>query len=162
MATTIKFGLSVGEIDSAIKEIKKYQQSIDAKTRLLVDRLAQIGLQTVEANISSSSTNKGITEENTEHGKRVNVFIEGSLVLFFEFGSGIKYNPSDNPKASELGYGIGTYPDQKHAFDSKGWWYLGEDGQYHHSYGVKATMPMYKASVEMRNQILAVAREEFS
>ena len=78
-----------------------------------------------------------------------------------EFGAGIYYNKSNSIIANKFGMGIGTFPGQTHAFDSNGWYYLGDDGEWHHSYGVKATMPMYKAGTEIRKNIDKVVREVF-
>lgn len=162
MPKTISFGLSVKEVQNAIKEVKEYQKSLDYKIDLLCDRLAEIGIKTIKENLPSTSTNVGCESEKIVHGQRINIYAEGKLILFFEFGSGIKYNSGNkHPKESEFGYGVGTYPDQTHAFDPNGWWYLGEDGEYHHSYGVKATMPMYKAGMEIRNQVRKIAKEVF-
>lgn len=48
------------------------------------------------------------------------------------------------------------------AHDPDGWWYQKEEGgEWYHTYGTKACMPMYKASVEMRDKIVKIAREVF-
>ena len=48
------------------------------------------------------------------------------LIYFWqiEFGAGIHYNKSSsNPKSKDFKLGVGTFPDQTHAFDSNGWYY---------------------------------------
>lgn len=35
-----------------------------------------------------------------------------NTLLLVEFGAGVHYNPSDNPKAGEMGYGVGTFLDR--------------------------------------------------
>ena len=84
-----------------------------------------------------------------------------NLLFAIEFGSGVRYNSIPNPKAGELGFGVGSYPGQTHAADPNGWYYFGDDGKWHHSYGIKATMPMYNASLEMIKSVSEVAREVF-
>ena len=82
--------------------------------------------------------------------------------LAWEFGAGIFYNNGNiNPKASEMGMGVGTFPNQKHALDDY-WWYRDNDGEFHISYGTKATMPMFNASKTIIEQIDTIAREVFS
>ena len=83
-------------------------------------------------------------------------------MLLIEFGAGIRYNPLPNPKAGEYGMGVGTYPGQMHAFDPAGWYYWGEDEKWHHSYGIKATMPMYNAAKIIQERVVQIAREVFS
>ena len=83
-------------------------------------------------------------------------------LLAIEFGAGIYYNSgNENPKANDFGLGVGTYPGQIHAFED-GWYYLGNDNQWHYTHGVKATMPMYNATMEIVNQYKQIAREVFS
>ena len=83
-------------------------------------------------------------------------------LLAIEFGAGIYYNSgNENPKANDFGLGVGTYPGQIHAFED-GWYYLGDDNQWHYTHGVKAAMPMYNATMEIINQYKQIAREVFS
>ena len=83
-------------------------------------------------------------------------------MLAIEFGAGIHYNPTPNPLvSSEFPYGVGTFPGQTHAYQDM-WWYWDEDNQeWRPTHGVKATMPMYKASEEMKNNILKIAKDVF-
>lgn len=83
-----------------------------------------------------------------------------STLLIVEFGAGIHYNSKGNPKADEMGYGVGTFPGQIHAFED-GWYYWGEDEKWHYTHGIKATMPMYNASVAIREKVQECAKEVF-
>ena len=169
MAKTISFGLSVSEIQKAKKQIPQYQSELNAKTNTLVKRLATIGLDTSKAVIERHRNGDGATLgsariETTSTGEivRMSVVVESDAILFLEFGSGITYNEgNENPLASELGYGPGTYPGQTHADDPNGWWYQDDNGEWKHSYGIQADMPMYKASRAMRENVSKIAREVF-
>lgn len=87
-----------------------------------------------------------------------------SPLLMAEFGSGSKANAGQahvdmvHPNVS---VGQGTFPDQTHAFDPNGWYWMDSNNQWHHSYGIKPTMPMFKAWLQMKNSINSVAREVF-
>lgn len=83
-----------------------------------------------------------------------------NMLLLIEFGGGIHHNPVANPKAGELGFGVGTFPNQTHAFED-GWYYPGDDGEWHYTHGVKATMPMYNADTEILLNIRKIAKEVF-
>ena len=62
-----------------------------------------------------------------------------------------------------MGYGVGTFPGQTHAFQEEGWWFKDEEtDKWIHSYGVQATMPMYNASIEMRQKVTEIAKEVFA
>ena len=174
---TIKINLFDSKsLQSAIKQIQQYRDDLPRKCELLCQRLAESGVQVAKTAIAESPQGKTITLTTDirpeKAGCKAILMATGNtvtssdgrsfnLLLAVEFGAGIKYNATANPKASEFGMGVGTFPDQTHAFDPNGWYYLGDDGEWHHSYGVKATMPMYQAGVEIRRQILAVAKEVF-
>lgn len=83
-----------------------------------------------------------------------------NTLLLVEFGAGIHFNATANPKASEMGMGVGTFPDQTHAFED-GWYYLNEDNRWVYTHGTKATMPMYNAMKAIREQYVTVAKEVF-
>ena len=89
---------------------------------------------------------------------------EGSGLLFIEFGAGISYNTpagtSPHPKGEEFGYTIGSYGQGKGKNES--WVYVADSGEWVRSYGTEATMPVYKASVEIMQNIRRIAKEVFS
>ena len=82
-------------------------------------------------------------------------------LLAVEFGAGIFYNSKENPKAPELGFGVGTYPGQIHAFED-GWYYWDDKTEtWRYTHGIKATMPMYNAEQQIIQQYVKIAREVF-
>ena len=82
-------------------------------------------------------------------------------MLAVEFGAGIFYNSTENPKAPELGFGVGTYPGQIHAFED-GWYYWDDKTEtWRYTHGIKATMPMYNAEQQIIQQYVKIAREVF-
>lgn len=173
----LKSDLSIQGINRLQKELEKYRDSLTYKTRLLAEKLAEIGIKVAEAKIGESPLGKyvtiktDITEEKT--GCKAILIATGETfehegyapfnsLLAIEFGAGIRYNSEENPKAPDLGFGVGTFPDQTHAFDKNGWWFWSEEKQaWIRSYGVKATMPMYQASIEIQQNIVKVAKEAF-
>lgn len=171
----IKGNLSSKGIQNIIDQLKDYKQDLHRKTELLCQRLAGAGLIVAQTAVGESPLGKTITlriqMEPRADGCKAMLVAAGqiksndygtiSTLCLVEFGSGIRYNHVGNPKAPEFGMGVGTFPGQKWAFNEDGWWYLGDDDEWHHSYGVKATMPMYNASTAIRQQVTAIAREVF-
>ena len=173
---TIKIDLFDGKsIQNAIKQVRAYKDDLSRKCQEICQKLMNEGVTVANAAISSVPIGKTITlttdinpskmgckaimkmtgrETRTEDGR---VFY---TVLAIEFGAGIYYNSSSNPKSAEFGMGVGTFPGQTHAFEDK-WYYLGEDGEWHQSHGVQASMPMYKASTEMRQKMDSIVKEVF-
>lgn len=179
MAKKISFGLSVREVQVAIKEVKAYQNNLNHKCEELCCRLIAEGIQIAQAYIGDSGFGKYIhlgseitpkqagckailymedttkikSEWQTKEGVRG---AEVSPMLMLEFGSGLK---AENP-SNILGVGTGTFPGGKHG-NEPGWYYMDLDGVWHYSTGVSPKMPMYLAGKEMRERVVKVAREVF-
>lgn len=175
----ISFGLSVHEVQAAIKEIEAYQNDLNRKCEELCRRLTEEGIQIAQAHIGSSGFGKYIhldSEITTEKtGCKAIFFMEDatkiksewqtkegvrsaevSPSLMLEFGSGLK---AENP-ANIPGVGTGTFPGGKHGTEP-GWYYMDLEGNWHYSTGISPKMPMYNAGKELREKVVVVAREIF-
>ncbi|PPK77470.1 hypothetical protein BXY41_1168 [Lacrimispora xylanisolvens] len=162
-------------IQYIINQLERYKTNLRQKAELLCRRLAETGQTVALQSINDSPLGKTITLRIEMSPKpdgckailvaagqtKSNDFGVISTLLLVEFGAGIRLNSNENPKAGEFGMGVGTYPGQIHAFDQNGWYYWGKDEKWHHTYGTKATMPMYNASVAIRTQVAAVVKEVF-
>lgn len=165
---TISMTLSERSIAGAIRQLKEYRDSLERKNQILIDRLAKIGLNTVQQTMESiPSEERGsyYTEIiNNSEGDIAGAAIRlsGDQVLFLEFSAGITYGTDSYPLPSGDKYGMGTYPGKGHWDDPKGWWYIDKNGQKHHSYGNRAYMPMYHAEQAIILAVQEIAREVFS
>lgn len=175
---TIKISLFDGgkSLQQAIRQIEQHKNDLPKQCEEICRRLSEMGKQAALVAINEIPQGKAVTlrmdMDSSKTGCKAMLITTGktvtdadgrsfNLLLAIEFGAGIRYNPKSNPKANEFEMGVGTFPDQTHAFDSNGWYYLGDDGEWHHSYGVKATMPMYRAGAEIKKNIDKVVREVF-
>ncbi len=164
----IKCSLSSKSIQNAIKELKKYENDLQRKNQIFVQKLADAGILVIRETMESvPAEEKGsyYTEIiNNSNGDLVGAAIRltGDKVLFLEFSAGITYGTDAYPLPSGSEYGIGTYPGQTHAYDPNGWWYIDENGEKHHSYGNRAYMPMYHAEEAIILAIRSIAKEVFS
>lgn len=178
MAKKISFGLSPHEINDAIIELKQYKESLNSKCESFTRRLTDVGLNIayfiIEKHVFSGDTIGSLRIETDFTGAitQMRVVVESEAILFLEFGSGIRHAGTVNPKAGEFGYGPGTYPGAGHWDDPNGWYFPTEDprlivrtdssGQgWGHSYGIEAAMPMYQATIAMRQQIVNIAKDVF-
>ena len=170
MGKTIKCTLSQKSIQKAIDEIKKYQKSLRSKNEIFIKRLCELGIPVINQNILAA---QGDSDKNHNTYIKINSFgnyaeahliCEGKSILFIEFGAGIYHNgaagSSPHPKGEEFGYTIGSYGQGKGKNNS--WVYVSDSGEWVRSYGTEATMPMYKASVEIIQNIRKIAKEVFS
>lgn len=179
MAKKISFGLSVKEIQAAIKEVKAYQNDINRKCELLCKKLTAEGISIAKAHIGSSGFGKyihlgsEITPQKAgckaiyymgDSSKIVSQWqtLEGvksaevSPSLMIEFGAGLK---AENP-AAVPGVGTGTLPGGTHG-NEPGWYYMDLNGEWHYSSGVSPKMPMYHAGKELREKVAAIEKEIF-
>ena len=175
---TLKADLSMQGIRKLQDELRKYQNDLTRKCRLLATELAEIGVKVAEAKIGESPLGKyvsiqtNITEEQagckailiaTGEVKESEGYAPFNTLLAIEFGAGIHYNPTPNPNADKFGFGVGTFPGQIHAEDPNGWYFWDDEKEkWIHSYGVKATMPLYNASMEMVQEVVKIAKKVFS
>lgn len=174
---TIKIDLFDGKsLQQAIKQIEAYRDDLPGKCKEICRRLAEEGVRVADAAINSVPIGKTITlttdinpskmgcqaimkmtgrETQTEDGR---IFY---TVLAIEFSAGVRYANTASPKAKDFGMGTGTFPNAKHSWQMEGWYYLGDDGNWHHSYGVQASHPLYSASVAMRQKLENVVNDVF-
>ena len=174
---TIKIDLFDGKsLQQAIKQIEAYRDDLPRKCQEICRRFAEEGVRVADAAINSVPIGKTITlttdinpsrmgcqaimkmtgrETRTEDGR---IFY---TALAIEFSAGVRYANTASPKAKDFGMGTGTFPNAKHSWQMEGWYYLGDDGNWHHSYGVQASHPLYSASVAMRQKLENVVNDVF-
>lgn len=169
MAKKISISLSSKSIQNAIKEIEAYKRQLIDKNELFVRRLAELGIPVIDQNIAVA---QGDSDKNHNTHIKINSFgsyseaklvVEGSELIFIEFGSGVHYNgsagASPHPKGEEFGYTIGSYGKGQGKNDF--WFYYADTGEAVMSHGTQATMPVYRASQEIIQNIRKIAREVF-
>lgn len=177
MAKKITMNLSVASIQNAIKEIKAYQNDLDRKCEELCRRLSQEGIRIAQSHIGSSGFGKYIhlgSEITPKQAGCKAIFymqdttkiksewqtldgvqsMEVSPSLMIEFGSGLK---AENP-AGIPGVGTGTLGEHG---NEPGWYYMDLEGNWHYSTGISPKMPMYYTGKELREKVVAIAREVF-
>lgn len=172
-----KTDLSVKGLERLKKELLEYKQDhLQTKVKMLTERLTESGVSIAKARINESPLGKYVTIQTNitkeQAGCKAIIVTTGAVkesdgyapfntLLAIEFGAGIHHNPTANPNADKFGLGVGTFPGQIHAFED-GWWYWDDKLlEWRYTHGVKATMPMYNASIEMQNKIVSIAKEVF-
>lgn len=167
---TIKMELSHKSIQDTIKQLRAYQKTLVSKNEEFVRRLTELGIPVIDQNIAAD---RGDSDKSHNTYIKINSFgdytqatlvCEGKSLAFIEFGAGIHYNTpagtSPHPKGQDFGYTIGSYGQGNGKNES--WVYYADSGEWVRSYGTEATMPVYKASVEIMQNIRRIAKEVFS
>lgn len=167
----IRFGLSVRDINSAIRELERYKQDLIRKTDLLrekvAERLAKLARTGFAGAVVDDLLQGGqrIAQVDVSIDQRENITLviaRGEDAIWVEFGAGVHYNgsagASPHPKGAELGFTIGGYGK---GMGKKDTWGFYEDGELHLTHGTPAVMPMYNAVKTVCDEIADIAREVF-
>ena len=159
MSKKIKLSLSDKGIDGAIKELEEYKSKIERKSKLLTQRLAQLGASVASLSFSRAFYNGDndvviSVEPRGENGYAI--IASGEAVCFIEFGTGVGAN---HPQGAERGFTPGSWSiDHEQQYSKKGYWYY--NGQK--MIGSTPGRGMYDAAKEIRSQIEQIAREVFN
>ena len=172
-----KADLSVKGIEALKSQLLQYKDSLSVKCEKLVSRLLQSGVEVSQARINESPLGKYVTVTTNISADKMSCkgvllakgavkeqegYAPFSILLAIEFGAGVHFNPTPNPLiGSEFPYGVGTFPGQTHAYEDM-WFYWDENTQeWKPTHGVKATMPMYNADIEIIQNVVKYAKEVF-
>ena len=172
-----KTDLSVKGVEALKRQLLQYKDSLSTKCETLVSRLLQSGVEVSQSKISESPLGKYVTVTTNISAENMGcngiLLAKGavkeqdgyepfSILLAIEFGAGIHFNPTPNPLiSSEFPYGVGTFPGQTHAYQDT-WFYWDENTQeWKPTHGIKATMPMYSADMDIIQNVVKFAREVF-
>lgn len=173
-----KSDLSVSGLNDLKRKLLQYKYSLHIKCEKLVSRLLQSGVEVSQSKISESPLGKYVTVTTNISADKMGCkgillakgavkeqegYAPFSVLLAIEFGAGVHFNPTPNPLiGSEFPYGVGTFPGQTHAYEDM-WWYWDENTQeWKPTHGVKATMPMYNADMEIIQNVVKYAKEVFA
>jgi len=162
-------------IDAAITELKRYKASINIKIELLKQRVAEFIRQRAQSGFDNSIADEytektqqrwgvvpkvsSVSVTTQDAGEVVLVVATGDDAIFIEFGAGVHFNGasgySPHPWGEEHGFLIGEYGQ---GLGSREQWPI-MTGFW--SYGTKATMPMYRAVMELKDVFPSMAKEVF-
>lgn len=177
MAKTISIDLSLKGIQDLKQYLLDYKDNVlQQNIQKFVARLLEIGVSVSQQKVSESPLGKYVSISTNISAKKTGTtgillakgevkrnegYAPFSTILAIEFGAGIHYNPTPNPNADKFGLGVGTFPGQIHALEDY-WFYWDEAEQmWKPTHGVKATMPLYEADMEIIRSIIKIAKETF-
>lgn len=171
---TVKVPLSQRGIDTLLREIESYTVWLKERSQVLLDRLAQAGVEVASARFAKAAydgtNDASVSLETRGDGVRAVVAV-GASVLFIEFGTGVTY-PDNHPQAAELGMKRGEY-GKGHGKQSS-WGYYGDPGTNGVvktkkdgstvviTHGNPANMPMYETVKELEAMLPNLVKEVFS
>lgn len=145
-------------IESAIRQLDRYSKRLEKACAELTEELARVGAKVVDDRYAEANEDKlyVVYYASTKNGWEI--VAEGENVVFIEFGTG---DDTRNYRHLDIGAeiskgswsaseGTGTYARHGH------WHYKGVDYK-----GTSPTWGFYYAKVEMKEQVVNIAKEVF-
>ena len=169
--------LSAASFRDAAMKTRKVRERLEVQCEEFCTALISAGYavtySVLASHIDSGQTigSLEIIEESSGGNFSATLRVSSEAILFLEFGSGLP-GLGTAPHASDYGtpMGSGTYQPHARPQDRSGqydnWnnpdgWFYYKGGKKHHSYGMAASLPMYKGVKEMRSQIKEIAERVF-
>ena len=84
------------------------------------------------------------------------VFSSAPHSAFCEFGTGIRGAESPHPEP-----GLANWKYDTNSHGEEGWWYMGDDGEWHWTAGMPSRPYMYNTAQQLKEQVLPLAKEVF-
>ncbi len=160
----ISIALSESSINDTIKQLRQYKSSLTKKIEALITAMVAYGEDYAINEVGHVDTGETLETIKGYRSGNKGVIVAGGNAVWLEFGSGTRYNgpvgSSPHPMGSELGMTIGEYGKGQGA-NPGGWWYYDASGQIKHTYGIPATMFMYRTARELERIAPELAREIF-
>lgn len=153
--------LSVHSLAALLKGLKDYKKKVDELEGRLPEELGNFAADSIERDIAGVENIDGNAPGRVWHDResaRSVVMLEGQQAAFYEFGTGIYAEP--HPLASEANWQYGS--GDKVITTSAGrriWYYYDAlSGMVRASSGMQPQMPVFRAAMKTRDQIVPAAR----
>ena len=164
--------LDPNEIARAIEEIRQYQQDVERKTRLLIQRLTDFGAEIARIKIvgmGAYATGELLSGVDGYYSPTLNagfVRVASDHVAFVEFGTGVVGQNGSHKNGEYLSKAAWGYATGSKIFTTKdgkvGWIYPTDDGEFRFTEGMKSRPFMYETAVEVAQVFDYIALEVFS
>lgn len=162
--TTIEFNLSEESIRKAIQELEQYKKDLNRKIEIFTEKLAQKGVEIAKMNIGvydaiyTGELLRSINYEKgavIEHGSKYIVYTDCLYAKFVEFGFGAVGAQHPHPDTSIVGW---KYDVNEHG--EEGWFYF-KDGEWHWTKGFPSRPFFFETAMQLRNEVVKIAKEVF-
>ena len=170
--TTIIVNLNEEDsVKKAIKDLEKYRKNLEKNTRLLVQRLTDMGAELVRVKIVSMGayySGELLSGVSGYYSPTLNagfVKVASDHVAFVEFGTGVigKSNPHQN--GEYLAKASWSYASGTKIFTTQdgrvGWIYPTDDGGFRFTEGMKSRPFMYETALNLQREFPRIAKEVF-
>lgn len=168
---TIHVELDPNSIKKAIKELEKYKNDIQKKTRVLVQRLTDLGANVVRVKIVkmgayySGELLSGVDGYYSPNLNAGFIKVSSDHVAFVEFGTGVVGAANSHKNGEYLAKAAWGYASGPKIFTTKdgrvGWIYPTDDGGYRFTEGMKSRPFMYETALELQRKFPQIVKKVF-
>lgn len=171
MTRKITIGLNQNEISNLISELDKIANKLDKMADKLTDDIAEVGLEEMQKNYSSSqyqpSDGMGFAKTGTAKEKKISMI--GSQAIYHEFGTGTMGEQNPHPQKYQFGDGLQPYNSGRTirrnskegstasqlGIPANGlyWTYKDENGWTHYTQGIPAQKVVFDANKTMKEKL---------
>ena len=155
-----KIHFSLGNVESAIEELEKYEKKVKENIKELLSKLLDYGVEIakykiVELNaVEYGDLLKSLDKMVYKEGQHGVIFTDSPYACYVEFGTGVKGANKPHP-TQPWAYDINGHGDD-------GWWYWDEDfGRARFTKGMPSRPFMYQTAQELEKFAVDIAREVF-
>ena len=160
-----------GSIKNAIKELKKHRKTLEKNTRLLVQRLTDMGAELVKVkivNMGAYYSGELLSGASGYYSPTLNagfVKVTSDHVAFVEFGTGVVGQNNSHKNGEYLALASWSYASGTKIFTTKdgkiGWIYPTDDGGFRFTEGMKSRPFMYETALDLQREFPRIAKEVF-
>ena len=160
-----------GSVKNAIKDLKKYRKNLEKNTRLLVQKLTDLGAKLVRVKIVSMGayySGELLSGAMGYYSPSLNagfVKVASDHVAFVEFGTGVVGQNNSHQNGEYLAKASWSYASGTKIFTTKngrvGWIYPTDDGGFRFTEGMKSRPFMYETALDLQREFPRIAKEVF-
>jgi hypothetical protein len=171
MSRRITIGLNQKEISNLISELDKTADKLEKMGDKLTDDIAELGLEEMQKNYSSSQyqPSDGMEFAKTGTSKEKKISMIGSQAIYHEFGTGTMGKQSKHPQKYQFGDGLKEYNSGRTIrrntkansiasqlgipVNGLYWTYKDENGWIHYTQGISAQKVVFDANKAMKEKL---------
>ena len=161
--------LSQSSVKQLMADLKAYQDELPRKARLLVERLAELGVESAKANIVTLDAVFTGELHNSIHSEQISassdkvvfaVVADSSHAIYVEMGVGLV--GAENPYPGKLPAVYAQGKTIRQLADGRYGWFYNRDGVWYFTEGMPSRPFMYMASMDIMQAVVKIAKEIFA
>lgn len=160
---SISVSCSLKGFARAVDWLEDYAKSLKDKSKEIISEMLQDGEFYAANFLGHIDTGMTLSTIAGYRQGDSGLLVVSGAAIWLEFGTGVVANrgQAEHPKKAELRlYPWGAY-GEGHGSDPNGWYYMGDDGKVHHTFGIPANHFFYNTAQQLRKEYARIAKRAF-